>query len=70
MLKFSNFTKLFKVHIDVSDYTIGGVLMQDGHPIAFESKIPYGAQLQWPTHEKNVCHDVLPQNLVTLSRDA
>jgi hypothetical protein len=62
MLKFPNFTKLFEVHINVSDCAIRGVLMQDGHQIAFESKRPYGAQIEWPTHEKNVCHDVLPQN--------
>jgi hypothetical protein len=38
MLKFSNFTKPFKIHINVNDFNIGGILMQDGHPIAFESK--------------------------------
>jgi len=35
VLKFPNFTKSFKVHIDASDFTIGGVLMQDGHPRSF-----------------------------------
>jgi len=35
MLKFLNFTKLFEVHIDASDFTINGVLMQDGHLITF-----------------------------------
>jgi hypothetical protein len=28
--------------------------MQKGHPIAFESKKLYGAQLQWLTHEKKL----------------
>jgi hypothetical protein len=38
MLKFLNFTKPFKVHTNASDFTIGGVLMQNGHPITFDSK--------------------------------
>jgi hypothetical protein len=38
ILKFLDFTKPFEVHIDAIDFAIGGVFMQDGHPIAFESK--------------------------------
>jgi hypothetical protein len=52
MLKFPYFRKLFEVHIDASDFTIGGVLMQDAHPITFESKKLCGAQLRWLTCEK------------------
>jgi len=26
------------VHTDASDYAIGGVLVQEGHPVAFESR--------------------------------
>ncbi|KAE8681992.1 hypothetical protein F3Y22_tig00111277pilonHSYRG00011 [Hibiscus syriacus] len=33
-----DFTKPFEVHSDASDFAIGGVLMQEGHPIAFESR--------------------------------
>ncbi len=54
VLKFPNFTKLFKVHIDASDFAINGIFMQQGHLIAFESKKPCGAQLQWPIHEKQL----------------
>ncbi len=52
MLKFLNFTKPFEIHIDASGFAIGGVLMQDGHPIAFKNKKICGVQLWWPTHEK------------------
>jgi hypothetical protein len=54
VLKFLDFTKLFEVHIDANDFAIDGVLMQDGHSISFESKKLYGAQLQWPTHGKEL----------------
>jgi hypothetical protein len=37
ILKFPDFTKLFKVHIDASDFAIDGVFIQDGHPIAGEN---------------------------------
>ena len=30
-------TKVFEVHMDTSYFTIGGVLMQDKHLVAFES---------------------------------
>jgi hypothetical protein len=36
--KVPNFIKLFKVHIDASDFIIRGVFMQDGHPITLRTK--------------------------------
>ncbi len=53
VLKFLNFTKPFEVHINVSDFLIEAIFMQDGHPIAFENKKIYGTQLWWPIHEKS-----------------
>jgi len=38
ILKFPNFFKLFEVHPNASEFAIGGVLMQEIHPIAFENK--------------------------------
>ena len=38
MLKFPEFKKPFEVHTNVSDFAVGGVLMQEGRPVAFESK--------------------------------
>jgi hypothetical protein len=34
-LKFLNFTKPFKIHIDVSDFLIESICIQDGHLICF-----------------------------------
>ena len=40
--------------MDASDFAIGGVLMQDGRPIVYESKKLNGYQRRWPTHEKGL----------------
>ncbi len=51
VLKFLVFSKPFNVHIKSSGFVVGGVLMQEGHPVAFESKKLVGAQLRLPTHK-------------------
>ncbi|KAL0411417.1 UNVERIFIED_CONTAM: hypothetical protein Slati_3731400 [Sesamum latifolium] len=38
MLALPDMSKPFVVETDVSDFAVGGVLMQDGHPVAFESR--------------------------------
>ena len=53
-LKFPEFEKPFEVHTDASDFAIGGVIMQEERPIAFESMKLDGTQINWPTHEKEM----------------
>ncbi len=38
VLKLSDFNKDFEIHSDAFDFAIGGVLVQEGRPVAFESK--------------------------------
>ncbi|KAG9447517.1 hypothetical protein H6P81_013645 [Aristolochia fimbriata] len=38
VLRLPDLTKPFKVHTDASNFAIGGVLEQEGHPIAFERR--------------------------------
>jgi hypothetical protein len=38
VLKLPNFDKDFEIHSDASNFAIGGVLVQDGRLVAFESK--------------------------------
>jgi len=54
VLKLPNFDKDFEIHSDASDFAIGGVIVQDGKPVAFESKKLSETERRWPTHEKEM----------------
>ncbi len=45
MLKLLDFDKDFEIHFDASNFAIGGVLMQIGRLVAFESKTL--SETQW-----------------------
>ncbi len=54
VLKLPDFDKDFEIHSDASDFAIRGVIVQDGRPVAFESKKLSETERRWPTHEKEM----------------
>ncbi|PHT65260.1 hypothetical protein T459_29685 [Capsicum annuum] len=54
ILALPDFTKLFEVQTDASDFAIDGVLMQEGHPIAFESRKLNDAERRYTVHEREM----------------
>jgi hypothetical protein len=54
VLKLPDFDKDLEIHSNASDFIIGGVIVQDGKPVAFESKKLSETERRWPTHEKEL----------------
>ncbi|KAL0427843.1 UNVERIFIED_CONTAM: Transposon Tf2-11 polyprotein [Sesamum latifolium] len=47
-------SKPFVVETNASDFALGGVLMQDGHPVAFESRKLKDVEQRYSVHEKEL----------------
>ena len=68
VLSFPDLNKPFELHTDASDFAIGGVLMQEGHPIAFESRKLNDTERRYTVQEKEmtaVIHCLRMETLLT-----
>ncbi|GJR39352.1 putative nucleotidyltransferase, ribonuclease H [Tanacetum coccineum] len=54
VLRLPDVTMPFKFHTDASNFAIGGVLMQDGYPIAFESRKLNETERKYTVQEKEM----------------
>ena len=54
MLALPDHTKVFKVHTNASEFAIRGVLMQERHPIAFESRKLNDTERRYTVQEKEM----------------
>ena len=54
MLRLPDLDLPFEVQIDASDRALGGVLVQEGHPVAFENRKLNNAEQRYSTHEKEM----------------
>jgi len=50
----TDFSKPYEEHTDVSDFAIGGVLMQEGHPVAYESRKLNDIERRYTVQEKEM----------------
>ena len=54
ILAFPDFNKTFHVYTDASDYQLGGVIMQEGKPLAFYTRKLNDAQTRYSTGEQEL----------------
>ena len=53
IIYYPNFIEKFIIHIDASNTQLGGIIIQNGRPIAFYSCKLTPAQINYTTTEKN-----------------
>ena len=49
-----DFAKAFEVHTDASDFAVGGVLMHEGRPVAYESRKLNDTERKYTVQEKEM----------------
>jgi hypothetical protein len=54
VLKLPDFDKDFEIHSNAFDFAIRRVIVQEGRPVAFESKKLNETEQRWPTPEKEM----------------
>ncbi|MCO5612508.1 hypothetical protein L7F22_066776 [Adiantum nelumboides] len=54
VLKLPEFDKPFEIHADASRIPLGGVLMQEGRPVAYLSKKFFDREKRWASHEQEM----------------
>ena len=54
VLALPDHTKPFEVDTDASDFAIGGVLIQEGHPIAYENRKLNDIEWRYTVQEKEM----------------
>ncbi|KAL0395157.1 UNVERIFIED_CONTAM: Enzymatic polyprotein [Sesamum latifolium] len=54
VLALPDMSKPFVVETDASNFELGGILMQDGHPVAFKSRKLKDVERRYSVHEKEL----------------
>jgi hypothetical protein len=58
MLTLPDLQQPFKIETDASNYAIGVVLTQHGHPVAYHSETLYDTVWKYPTYDKEMYSNV------------